>query len=127
MRENLILNAHADVFSKARCLSFGLSLHQHSFFALCMQAAKALASLRIYADTPEPSLLANAIRTEISCTVSFEEMIQRKQFVFVINIVKLFLKQYKYNGFFCSRKSKNSNNIKQVDTIRQNTIMFLFT
>ena len=33
-----------------------------------MQAAKALASLRICADSPRPSLLADAISTEISCT-----------------------------------------------------------
>ena len=33
-----------------------------------MQAAKALASLHICADSPEPSLLANLISTKISCT-----------------------------------------------------------
>ena len=39
---------------------------------MCMRAAKALANLRISADSPEPSLLANAISTESSCTGSFE-------------------------------------------------------
>ena len=34
----------------------------------CIRAAKALASLRIRTDSPEPSLLAEAISTEISCT-----------------------------------------------------------
>ena len=32
-----------------------------------MRAAKALASLRVCAALPEPSLLGDAIRTEISC------------------------------------------------------------
>ena len=109
MRENLKLNDHTDVFSKDKCLSFDLSFHQHPYFALCVQAAKALASLRIYADTPEPSMLANAISTDISCNVLFEEMIRREQFVLVINIVKLLFKQCKYNGFVCSRKCKTVN------------------
>ena len=38
---------------------------------LCMQAAKALASLRIFADSPESLLLANATIIEISCTVRY--------------------------------------------------------
>ena len=35
---------------------------------MCLQAAKALRCLCICADTPEPSLLIDAITTEISCT-----------------------------------------------------------
>ena len=109
MREFLKLYAHADIISNARCLSFGVRLHQHPYFALSMQAGKTLISLRICADSPELSLLTNAISTDISCNVPFEEMIQREQFVLVINIVKLLLKQNKYNGFVCSRKYKTVN------------------
>ena len=36
-----------------------------------MQAVKALVSLCIWADSPEPSLLANAISTKISCAGPF--------------------------------------------------------
>ena len=38
--------------------------------ALSMRAAKALASLCICTDSPEPSLPINAIRTEIQCAGS---------------------------------------------------------
>ena len=36
-------------------------------YTLCMQAVKAQTSLRIYADSPEPSLLENVISASISC------------------------------------------------------------
>ena len=49
-----------DVFSGARGLKFDMS---HLFIhKMCMRAAKALVGLRIYAASPENSLLGNAIR-----------------------------------------------------------------
>ena len=35
--------------------------------SLCMRAAKSLASLRICADSPQPSLLDNAMSAGLSC------------------------------------------------------------
>ena len=49
------LNSHADVSREAGCLNFGLSLR----LSLGMRAVKALASLRLCADSPEPSVLDN--------------------------------------------------------------------
>ena len=45
------LNAHADISRASRCLNFGLNLLLLSYF--CIQAAKALASLRIFSDALE--------------------------------------------------------------------------
>ena len=42
----------------------------HLHHALCMRAATARVSLCICTDSPEPSLLINAIRTEIQCAGS---------------------------------------------------------
>ena len=58
-----VVNTHADISSE--CLHFGLGFHLRT---LCRQAGKALASLRIFADSPESLLLANATSIEISCT-----------------------------------------------------------
>ena len=44
------------------------------FHTLCIRAAKALASLRICTDSSEPSLLTDAISTEIICTGSYMHM-----------------------------------------------------
>ena len=54
-------NSHADVSCDAR----GLSLHLYSII-LCIRTGEALASLPIYTDTPEPSLLESVISTKIS-------------------------------------------------------------
>ena len=45
-----------------------------------MQAAKALVSLRICADSPEPSLLADKISTKLLCagTMYLEEDLRKK-------------------------------------------------
>ena len=53
MHTSLLLNAHADVSSRARGLMFGLYNH-----TVCMKAAKALAKLCNCASAPQPSLLA---------------------------------------------------------------------
>ena len=57
-----VSNVNADVSSQAKGLKFSRRLHHHPYFVYL--AAKALASLRICADFPTPSLLAGAIRTE---------------------------------------------------------------
>ena len=59
------LNAQADVSRGARGLNFGLSFHLNSYFVYA--SSEALASLRIRADSPESSLLDNAIDFKISC------------------------------------------------------------
>ena len=50
------LNSHADISSTARSLKFCLVFIYIQ--TSCMQAATVLARLRIYADLPEPLLLA---------------------------------------------------------------------
>ena len=55
------INVYANVLSGARGLTFVLSLHLHSYFY--MVAAKAQASLRICAGSPEPLMPDNAIST----------------------------------------------------------------
>ena len=50
-----LINAHADVSNGERGLDFGLSLHLHPFFVYV--SSKALTSLHICADSPDPSLL----------------------------------------------------------------------
>ena len=45
-----LINAHADVSSKATGLEFGMSLHLH-LHALCMRAANALVRLYICTDS----------------------------------------------------------------------------
>ena len=73
------LNAYADLSSGARGLNFGLILHLHPDFVYdSMQAAKALVSLHICADTPEPSLLVSVISTKISCAVSYANLFQTR-------------------------------------------------
>ena len=57
------LNAYVDVSRKARGLNYGLSLQLYP--SLCTQAAETLVSLCICADSPESSLLADAISTKI--------------------------------------------------------------
>ena len=64
-------NVHLSVSKRARGLNFGLSIHLHLYFVY-MPAAKSLASLHICADSPEPSLLDNAIRTKISVLTLIE-------------------------------------------------------
>ena len=61
-----LINAYADVSSEARCLISGriLFIYNHT---LCMRATRALTRLRICADSPQPSLLDDAIRGETSC------------------------------------------------------------
>ena len=58
----------ACISSKARDLKFGLS--NALYPSVVYLAAKALASLRIRAGSPEPSWLAYAINIEISCAGS---------------------------------------------------------
>ena len=72
-----LIKAYADIPSKARCLNFGPSLHLHPSFVFCMRAAKAVVSLHLCTDLPEPSLFADVISTEISCTDPFIELIKK--------------------------------------------------
>ena len=60
----LIINAHADVSSKARAINFSMGLYQHPYFDVSEQRML----LQVCASVP--SLLASAIRTEISWTDS---------------------------------------------------------
>ena len=62
-----IINFNAIVSSGARALHLTLSLHLHPYFVKA-SSKNALASQRMCADSPEHSLLADAIRTDISCT-----------------------------------------------------------
>ena len=50
---------------------------------LCLQVAKGLASLRICADSPDPSLLDNVISAIIPCAGSF---LNQLPFMDVINV-----------------------------------------
>ena len=52
-----LINAHADISSEARGVSVGLNLHLYAHFVYASSD-----------DSQEPSLLADTIRTEISCT-----------------------------------------------------------
>ena len=62
-----LIIAHTDISSGTRGIFGGcLHLHVQSKFA-CMRTAKDLSSLGMYGDTPELSLLADAIRTTTSC------------------------------------------------------------
>ena len=55
--------------SKTRYLNFGLSLHIHLYFVNAgSQGSGKSAHMCICADLPEPSLLADAISSEILCT-----------------------------------------------------------
>ena len=60
-----------DVARKARRLNIGLCINLSNTTTLCMQAAKALASLRMCADSPEPSLLTDVISSKnlVHCPV----------------------------------------------------------
>ena len=59
-----LINAHAGVYSEARCLNNGLSLHLHLY--LVYASNKALISLCICPDLPEHSLLTDAISTKFT-------------------------------------------------------------
>ena len=67
-------NSYADVSSEARGMDIGLNFHLYPYFVCA--GSKALASLRPVsseskcADASKPSLLTDAISTEISCTGS---------------------------------------------------------
>ena len=61
-----LLNAHDAVSSKVRGLNFGLSLHKHPYFAYASSKGSGESAY-----TPEHSLLADPISTEISCIVPF--------------------------------------------------------
>ena len=65
------IDAYTDVSSGER----GLNLVRVFTYihTACMQAAKALASLRICVDSPEPSLLSDLMSTQISCTGQYIE------------------------------------------------------
>ena len=52
-----LINAHVGLFSASRCLNFGLGLYLHPYFVL--RAPKAMSSLGLWADLPEPLLLAD--------------------------------------------------------------------
>ena len=56
-----LINTHDDVYSKVRGLNFGVSLHLHPHYAY--------ASSKDSGESvpPEPSLLADAIRTKVLC------------------------------------------------------------
>ena len=54
-----------------------------------MRAEKALASLRIGADSPESSLFENAIGTKISCAGSYHYLIFLNLFFISLNIFVL--------------------------------------
>ena len=60
------IKANAIVSIWVRIFVFGLSLHLYPRFIL--RVVNALVSLCICTDSPEPSLLADAISIEISCT-----------------------------------------------------------
>ena len=53
------------VSSRVRGLYFGLSLHLHPNFVYT--SSEVQASLRMYSDSPEPSLLDNVVSTKIMC------------------------------------------------------------
>ena len=59
-----LINAHAVLYSKVNGLNFGLSFPSST---TCMGAVRAL-KMRIRTHSREPSLLANALRAEISYT-----------------------------------------------------------
>ena len=58
-----LIIAHADVSSMVRDLHFGLSFHLHPYFEYASNECSGESALM--ADTAEPSLLADAISTEI--------------------------------------------------------------
>ena len=62
---------HANVSSDVRRIEVkSLNLAFIYIHTLCVRAEKAVASLRICTDSPEPSLFGEAISTEIPCTCS---------------------------------------------------------
>ena len=54
-----VINTHADISRKASGLRFGLSLHLHQYFVYVSSEGSAES-----VHSPEPSLLADAIRSE---------------------------------------------------------------
>ena len=61
-----VINAHADIFSKARGLNFGqVFIYIHTSH---IQAEKAVAHLHICANSHELLLLPKSIITKILCT-----------------------------------------------------------
>ena len=61
-----LINAIADVSSKARDLNFSLSLHLYPYFVHVSSEHSGEPAHNAY--SPKPSLLAYAIQKEISCT-----------------------------------------------------------
>ena len=55
---------------RARILNLGtcMAIINSCIHTLCMRATKALESLHICADSPDPSLLVDATNTRLSCT-----------------------------------------------------------
>ena len=61
-----LINSHAVVSIKARCLNFGLSLHLHLYFEYASSEGSGESAR---ADSPEPSLLVDAISTKFCALV----------------------------------------------------------
>ena len=78
-----------------------------------MRAAKALASLHICADSPEPSLFADVISTEITCTGLYLSYISGIRMVFCASNDKQILRFTFFKANFvgarkvCIRLTKN--------------------
>ena len=64
-----LINAIADISSKARDLNFGLNLHLYPYFVHVSSERSGEPAYNAY--SPEPSLLVDAIQKEISCTGPF--------------------------------------------------------
>ena len=64
-----------DIFSWTICLIAGLRFYENH--TLCMQAAKAQASLHICTGLPEPALLNDVVSNTISCGGSYYSFFQK--------------------------------------------------
>ena len=63
-----LINTHSDVFSKTRCLNFGLKRHLHPYFVYTgSKGSGESAHIHKCADMPGLSLFANVVSTEIFC------------------------------------------------------------
>ena len=89
-----LINASAAVSSRAGCLIF--CSEYLSLCPLCIRAVKALVSLRICTDSPEPSLLAHGISSQIACNDPYKQLVIKWRFHPAKTLISLYISHLVY-------------------------------